>query len=77
MCPIILPYKSCLFISILLSLLFSSPIDLTKTIPFVGVYIVMVCPWRDHILARNPFLEVEADLSRDLERGDFPTDFHS
>ena len=44
---------------------------------FVGVYIVMVCPWTDHILARNPFLEVEAELSRDLERGDFPTDFHS
>jgi len=43
----------------------------------VGVYIVMVCPWTDHILARNPFLEVEADLSQDLERGDFPTDFHS
>ena len=29
----------------------------------VGVYIVMVCPWTDHILARNPLLEVEADLS--------------
>ena len=43
----------------------------------VGVYIVMVCRWTDHILARNPLLEVEADLSSDLERGDFPTDFHS
>jgi hypothetical protein len=41
----------------------------------VGVYIVMVCPWTDHILARNPLLEVEADLSRDLERDDFPTRF--
>jgi len=30
---------------------------------FVGVYIVMVCRWTDHILARNPLLEVEADLS--------------
>jgi len=29
----------------------------------VGVYIVLVCPWTDHILARNPLLEVEADLS--------------
>ena len=28
----------------------------------VGVYIVMVCRWTDHILARNPLLEVEADL---------------
>ena len=31
--------------------------------PSVGVYIVMVCPWTDHILARNLLLEVEADLS--------------
>ncbi len=38
----------------------------------VGVYIVMVCPWTDHILARNPLLEVEADLSRDLEKRRFP-----
>ena len=29
----------------------------------VGVYIVMLCPWTDHILARNPLLKVEADLS--------------
>jgi hypothetical protein len=29
----------------------------------VGVYIAMVCPWTDHILARNPLLKVEADLS--------------
>jgi hypothetical protein len=29
----------------------------------VGVYIVMVCPWTDHILARTPLLEVEVDLS--------------
>ncbi len=29
----------------------------------VGVYTVLVCPWTDHILARNPLLEVEADLS--------------
>jgi hypothetical protein len=29
----------------------------------IGVYIVMVCPWTDHILARTPLLEVEADLS--------------
>ncbi len=29
----------------------------------VGVYIVMVCRWTDHILARNPLLQVEADLS--------------
>jgi len=29
----------------------------------VGVYIVTVCPWTDHILARNPLLEVEADIS--------------
>jgi len=29
----------------------------------VGVYTVMVCRWTDHILARNPLLEVEADLS--------------
>ena len=29
----------------------------------VGVYIAMVCLWTDHILARNPLLEVEADLS--------------
>ena len=29
----------------------------------VGVYTVMVCQWTDHILARNPLLEVEADLS--------------
>jgi len=43
----------------------------------VGVYIVMVCPWTDHILARNPLLEVEADLSWDPKRGNFPTDFHS
>ena len=41
----------------------------------VGVYTVMVCQWTDHILARNPLLEVEADLSRDLDRGDFPTRF--
>jgi len=41
----------------------------------VGVYIVMVCQWTDHILARNPLLEVEADLSWDLERYDFPTRF--
>ena len=58
----------------------------------VGVYIVMVCQWTDHILARsaswswsgssrwwtdhiwarNPFLEVEADLPGG---GDFPTCF--
>ncbi len=38
-----------------------------------GVYIVMVCPWTDYILARNPLLEVEADFSRDLKRDDFPT----
>jgi hypothetical protein len=38
----------------------------------VGVYIVMVCRWTDHILARNPFLEVEADLP---DGGDFPTRF--
>jgi len=38
----------------------------------VGVYIVMVCPWTDHIIARIPLLEVEADLS---EGGDFPTRF--
>jgi hypothetical protein len=29
----------------------------------VGVYKVMVCRWTDQILARNPLLEVEADLS--------------
>ncbi len=29
----------------------------------VGVYTVMVCRWTDHILARNPLLGVEADLS--------------
>jgi hypothetical protein len=29
----------------------------------VGVYTVMVCRWIDHILARNPLLEVKADLS--------------
>ena len=34
-----------------------------KTVRTVGVYIVMVCPWTDHILARNLLLEVEADLS--------------
>jgi hypothetical protein len=33
------------------------------TIGNVGVYIVMVCQWTDHILARNPLLEVQADLS--------------
>ena len=33
------------------------------TIPSVGVYTVMVCRCTDHILARNPLLEVEADLS--------------
>jgi hypothetical protein len=38
----------------------------------VAVYIVMVCRWTDHILARNPLLEVEADLS---DGGDFPTRF--
>ena len=38
----------------------------------VGVYIVMVCQWTDHILARNPLLEVEADLP---DGGDFPTCF--
>jgi hypothetical protein len=38
----------------------------------VGDYIVMVCQWTDHILARNPFLEVEADLP---DGGDFPTRF--
>jgi len=44
----------------------------TECIPVVsvGVYIVMVCPWTDHILARTPLLEIEADLS---EGGDFPT----
>ena len=31
----------------------------------VGVYIVMVCRWTDHILARNLLLEVEADLPDD------------
>jgi len=41
----------------------------------VGVYLVMVCPWTDHIFARNPLLEVEVDLSRDLERDDFSTRF--
>ena len=34
-----------------------------ETPPPVGVYVVMVCPWTDHILARTPLLEVEADLS--------------
>ena len=29
----------------------------------VGVYTVMECRWTDHILARNPLLEIEADLS--------------
>jgi hypothetical protein len=38
----------------------------------VGVYIVMVCRWTDHILARNPLLEVEADLP---DGGNFPTRF--
>jgi hypothetical protein len=38
----------------------------------VGVYIVMVCRWTDHILARNPFLEVEADLP---DGDNFPTRF--
>jgi hypothetical protein len=44
-------------------------------VDIVGVYVVMVCPWTDHILARNPLLEVEADLSRDLKRDNFPTRF--
>ncbi len=34
-----------------------------KQVRGVGVYTVMVCRWTDHILARNPLLEVEADLS--------------
>ena len=38
----------------------------------VGVHIVMVCPWTDHILARTPLLEVEVDLP---EGGNFPTRF--
>jgi hypothetical protein len=38
----------------------------------VGVYIVMVCQWTHHILARNPFLEVEVDLP---DGGDFLTRF--
>ena len=29
----------------------------------VGVYIFMVWPWTDHILARHLLLKVEADLS--------------
>jgi len=37
----------------------------------VGVYIVMVCPWTNHILARNPLLEVEADLSCNLKKRQF------
>ncbi len=43
----------------------------------VGVYIVMVCPWTDHILARSLLLAVEADLPKISKGGDFPTDFHS
>ncbi len=41
------------------------PISFMVSLPrmSVGVYIVMVCRWTDHILARNPLLEVEADLS--------------
>jgi hypothetical protein len=41
----------------------SSSWALPAMVSTVGVYIVMVCPWTDHILARNPLLEVEADLS--------------
>ncbi len=37
--------------------------ELARSIITVGVYTVMVCRWTDHILARNPLLEVEADLS--------------
>jgi hypothetical protein len=44
---------------------------------YVGVYIVMVYPWTDHILARTLLLAVEADLPKISKGGDFPTDFHS
>ncbi len=53
----------------------SRALVLEKTLPpqfTVGVYIVMVCRWTDHILARNPFLEVEEDLP---DGGDFSTRF--
>ncbi len=43
----------------------------------VGDYIVMVCSWTDHILARSLLLAVEADLPKISKGGDFPTDFHS
>ncbi len=44
---------------------------------FVGVYIVMVCPWTDHIVARTLLLAVEADLPKISKGGNFPTGFHS
>ena len=57
----------------LVTALYAKPMALYQYIPptschppgalTVGVYIVMACPWTDHILATNPLLEVEADLS--------------
>ena len=41
----------------------TSKCQFTEYKDIVGVYTVMVCRWTDHILARNPLLEVEADLS--------------
>ncbi len=41
----------------------------------VGVYIVMVCPWTDHFLARTLLLAVEADLPKISKGGNFPTRF--
>jgi hypothetical protein len=39
------------------------PPRVPERVHHVGVNIVMVCPWTNHILARNLLLKVEADLS--------------
>jgi branched-subunit amino acid transport protein len=51
------------FLATLSDVLSSILTSSTRIVTVVGVYIVMVCPWTDHILARNPLLKVEADLS--------------
>jgi len=58
--PLVAP-SSCPIV--VLSLPTSLVAPATMVVVVVGVYTVMVCRWTDHILARNPLLEVEADLS--------------
>jgi phage-related holin len=43
----------------------------------VGVYIVMVCPWTDHILARNCLLKLKQIFLEISNETISPLDFHS